>query len=78
LIFPALSGIETFCIVDVASCKLEFIQFFGSNPITPLTDTNCWWQALQTSSKEFGVELHPEIFPAATGTLFLIFYKYVS
>ncbi|KAL2915548.1 adenylate cyclase [Polyrhizophydium stewartii] len=50
---------------------IEFVQAFMSNAATPLNDGNLWWQKIRSVAEQRGVELDPEIFPAATDSRFL-------
>lgn len=60
--------LENWC--KEADCKLEFIQFFGSNPVTQLKG-NKWWECIQNASLNKGVVLQPEVFPAATDSRYV-------
>lgn len=37
---------------EEAECELEWVQYHGSNPITPITDKNVWWQAIRQGSEK--------------------------
>lgn len=54
-----------------ADCSLEFIQYFGTSPITALNDHNVWWKIIEKCSAEHNKPLYPEIFPAATDSRYL-------
>lgn len=57
--------------VEEAGCKLEFVQECKTNAVTKLDDSNPFWCAIRDASKTVGVELQPEIFPAATDSRYL-------
>ena len=59
------------CWVKECGCGIEYVQRCATNAVTALVEKNSWWIAIRDASKQFGVQLEPEIFPAATDSRYL-------
>lgn len=37
---------------QLSRCTMEFVQYFGCNATTALTDDNLWWKGIEKASME--------------------------
>ncbi|KAM4651660.1 aminoacylase-1-like isoform 2-T7 [Discoglossus pictus] len=65
------SQVERWCRAAGDQVTLEYHQKFMGQGITTPDDSNPWWRAFSTPCKELGLQLKPEIFPAATDSRYV-------
>ncbi|KAJ1964389.1 adenylate cyclase [Dispira parvispora] len=57
-------------LADTNDVQLDIIQSYKGKNLTPL-ENNPWWECIQAASKEAGIALDTDIFPAATDSRFV-------
>jgi aminoacylase len=57
--------------ISEAGCTFRFIQYAESDYITPLNNSNPLWTIIKNVSRNWNIQLNPEIFPAGSDSRFL-------
>ncbi|KAI9228770.1 MAG: Aminoacylase-1 [Piptocephalis tieghemiana] len=58
-------------IVHDAGAKIEYVQYFGDNTLTPIDASNKWWVIFSQHCQKIGVKLETEIFRGATDSRYI-------